>query len=146
MRGWVYVITNPAMPGLVKVGYSTKDPSIRAKELDHTGSPLPYVVEYDVIVESPYDIEQKIHIKLNKYHVGKEWFRCKPEEAVVAIHEMVKETALLENFRHVSRDNINSLQQHHLEEERIKNKNEERDRRSDRFEAELSYITNIKYR
>ena len=26
IRGWVYVIVNRAMPNLVKIGYSTKDP------------------------------------------------------------------------------------------------------------------------
>jgi hypothetical protein len=39
MRGWIYVISNNSMPGLVKVGYSMKDPEERAKELDHTGTP-----------------------------------------------------------------------------------------------------------
>jgi hypothetical protein len=33
IRGWVYVIFNEAMPDLVKVGYSTKDPNLRAEEL-----------------------------------------------------------------------------------------------------------------
>ena len=43
MKGWVYVISNQAMPDLVKVGFSTKDPTLRASELNHTGSPHPYV-------------------------------------------------------------------------------------------------------
>jgi len=38
MKGWVYVISNKAMSGLVKVGYSTKDPELRAAELSHTAS------------------------------------------------------------------------------------------------------------
>jgi hypothetical protein len=47
MKGWVYVITNLAMPGLVKVGYSRKDPELRAAELNSTGTPHPFVVEYE---------------------------------------------------------------------------------------------------
>ena len=31
--GWVYVLTNPAMPGLVKIGLTTRNPSARAAEL-----------------------------------------------------------------------------------------------------------------
>ena len=31
--GWVYVLTNDAMPGLVKVGQTYKTPEIRAQEL-----------------------------------------------------------------------------------------------------------------
>ncbi len=47
-RGWIYIITNKAMPGLLKIGFSTKDPLLRAKELANTGSLHAYVVEYDV--------------------------------------------------------------------------------------------------
>ena len=82
MKGWVYVITNKAMPGLVKVGFSMKDTEIRASELNHTGTPHPYVVEYDVLVENPHNVEQSIHRKLHAKQEGKEWFHCTPEEAV----------------------------------------------------------------
>lgn len=47
MRGWVYIITNKSMPGLVKIGYTMKDPELRAAELYNTGSPHPYKVDYD---------------------------------------------------------------------------------------------------
>jgi hypothetical protein len=50
MKGWVYVISNKAMEGLIKVGHSTKDPELRAQELDHTGSPHPYIVEYEMLI------------------------------------------------------------------------------------------------
>ena len=47
MKGWVYVISNKAMPGIIKVGYSNKDPKERAAELG-TGAPHPYKVEYEI--------------------------------------------------------------------------------------------------
>jgi hypothetical protein len=37
MKGWVYIISNKAMPDLVKVGFSTKDPQLRAQEFDNAG-------------------------------------------------------------------------------------------------------------
>lgn len=49
------------MPGLVKVGFSTKDPELRASELNNTGAPHPYVVDYDALVENSRDIEQRVH-------------------------------------------------------------------------------------
>ena len=64
MNGWVYVISNKAMLGLVKVGYTTKDPELRADELNHTGSPYPYIVEYEVLIEDPYQVEQRVHRRL----------------------------------------------------------------------------------
>jgi hypothetical protein len=50
MKGWVYIITNKAMPNILKIGYSTKDPEIRANDLHTTGVPYRYVVEYDALV------------------------------------------------------------------------------------------------
>ena len=61
MKGWVYIISNPAMPGLVKVGHSTKDPELRARELNNTGTPHPYTVEYEMLIEDPFRVEQQTH-------------------------------------------------------------------------------------
>lgn len=85
IRGWVYVISNPAMPGLVKVGFSTKDPALRARELDSAGFPHPFEVEVDFLVDNPRDVEQKAHKHLSDYREGKEWFRCDVDVAVKAI-------------------------------------------------------------
>jgi hypothetical protein len=74
MKGWVYIITNRAMPGLVKVGYSDRDPENRANELNSTASPHPHVVEFAVLVDEPKQIEQATHRCLSDYHEGKEWF------------------------------------------------------------------------
>lgn len=96
VRGWVYVITNKAMPELVKVGYSTKDPEIRAEELANTGTPHAYVVEFDVLVENPRDLEQKAHAQLSAFHERKEWFRCSVTQAVEAIKSVSGSSVLLE--------------------------------------------------
>lgn len=96
IRGWVYVITNKAMPGLIKVGYSTKDPQIRAGELNHTGSPHPYSVEYDVLVSNPKNFEAKVHSALINKREGKEWFRCPVREAIEAIRVVTDGQAIVE--------------------------------------------------
>lgn len=98
VRGWVYVITNKAMPGLVKVGYSTKDPVLRAGELDGTGMPHPYRVAFDALVAQPRDIEQSVHAKLRHVKEGKEWFRCDVALAVQEIRACALEI-LHENIR-----------------------------------------------
>jgi hypothetical protein len=89
MKGWIYIISNKAMPGIIKIGYSTKDPKLRAEELNHTGSPHPYIVEYEMLIEKPFEIEQKIHKVLYNNHEGKEWFRCSIESAISAIKRMM---------------------------------------------------------
>lgn len=87
VRGWVYVITNKAMPGLIKVGYSTKDPVLRAGELGGTGVPHAYEVAFDALVEQPRDVEQRVHLKLTHVREGKEWFRCDIATAVFEIRK-----------------------------------------------------------
>lgn len=99
MRGWVYVITNKAMPGLVKIGYSTKDPSLRAADLDNTGAPFPYVVQYDALVHNPRDIERRAHLDLSAAREGKEWFRCSLDVAILAIRRAIGDAPLLETAR-----------------------------------------------
>jgi len=99
MKGWVYVISNKAMPGIVKVGHSTKDPELRAEELNHAGSPHPYLVEYEILIEEPYHIEQNVHKSLSSKHEGKEWFRCTPEDAIAAIKQVAGSRVMLETYK-----------------------------------------------
>jgi len=84
VKGWVYIISNKAMPDMIKVGYSTKDPKERANELG-TGSPYPYQVEYEVLVDNPRKIEKLSHDILSFVNEGKEWFRCDISIALRAI-------------------------------------------------------------
>jgi hypothetical protein len=110
-----------AMPTLVKVGFSTKDPVLRAKEMNHTRTPHRYVVAYDVLVRGPRDIEQRVHEKLFDVREGKEWFKCSVPDAVAVIRELVRESALIEQVGDVAatrssiesdqRDEVGTVQQ-----------------------------------
>lgn len=83
------------MPGLVKIGYSTKDPILRAKELAGTGNPHSYRLVFDLLVENPRDVEKATHAKLRGEREGKEWFRCSHAVAIEAIRSCAGK-ALLE--------------------------------------------------
>ena len=95
IRGWVYIIENEAMPNILKIGYSTKDPTLRAKELAGTGSPHEFRVLFDVLVEEPRIVEQAAHAMLASKREGKEWFRCSHSEAIATIRACTK-TILIE--------------------------------------------------
>jgi len=98
VRGWVYVLSNPTMPNLVKIGFSNKDPVLRAKELNHTGLPDKFFVEYDVLVINPHELEQNVHKRLHgKRKKGKEFFECTPIEAIRVIRDICKGKILLES-------------------------------------------------
>ena len=99
VRGWVYVLTNKSMLGLVKVGFSTKDPALRAKELSGTGNPHSHDLAYDLLAHDPFDIEQRTHTRLGQYQEGKEWFRCTIEVAIAAIRLEADQDKILETIR-----------------------------------------------
>lgn len=115
LKGWVYVITNRAMPDLVKVGYSMKDPRLRAEELGHTGTPHRYEVRYEVLVAEPRAVEQSVHKALAASREGKEWFRCSVEMAVRAIREQVGSRAITESFTDVDRRALQEIAEREAE-------------------------------
>ena len=89
-EGWVYILTNEAMPGLVKIGYTMNDPTIRAEELSSdTGVPLPFVVAYKALVVNPKQIELKVHANLDSKRLNdkREFFKCEPFEAIRSIRD-----------------------------------------------------------
>ena len=99
MRGWVYVITNKSMPDFLKVGFTLKDPNLRARELNSTGLPHSYVVEYEVFVEHPRHCEQKAHTLLKEYREGKEWFNCSLAHAISVIQKVAGTNSIFETPR-----------------------------------------------
>jgi hypothetical protein len=118
MKGWVYIISNKAQPNMIKVGYTMKDPDLRAAELNHTGSPHSYVVDYEVLVENPRDVEQTAHRRLRDHPEGKEWFRCSAEEAIAAIKAAVGTGAQVENYKRADREHAEAIYLQKTAEER----------------------------
>ena len=80
-KGLVYVLTNEAMPGLVKIGY-TKDIARRITELSKpTSVPLPFECFFAVEVENCEEVEKKIHDGLHdvRINLSREFFEIAPE-------------------------------------------------------------------
>ena len=60
--GIIYLLTNEAMPGFVKIGKTTrKDPQVRIDELNNTSVPVPFECVLAVRVETPAGIEDALH-------------------------------------------------------------------------------------
>jgi len=115
MKGWVYVISNRGKPGIVKVGYSSKDPELRARGLDSTADPYPHLVDYEALINDPKRLEQKTHAALKSKRisdegVGTEWFKASSEEAVAAIRQIAIDQIITEDFKRTKRDKIEALQ------------------------------------
>ena len=89
MSGWVYIVTNKAIPGLVKVGYTTRsDIKLRLQEFNRAGLPYPYEEAYALWVEEPRLIEQRVHQALTAHRENKEWFRCSVKQARETIEKI----------------------------------------------------------
>jgi len=81
---WVYILTNPTMPNLVKIGFTHKTPDKRAEQISRgTGVPLKFSVEYAFKCFNGEALEQEIHKYLKPYRVNnqKEFFQITIEEA-----------------------------------------------------------------
>ena len=98
LKGWVYVISNRAMPDIIKIGYTNRTPEVRAAELDGTSSPFPHVIEYAVRVLDPASLEKNVHVQLKSNNVGKEWFECDLLLAVRTIRSEAIDTITFEQL------------------------------------------------
>lgn len=83
-------MTNKSLQGLVKIGKTTNDPEVRAKQLSTTGVPSPFKVYGYIKVYDLNETEKKIHRELSKYRKNKrrEFFKLKPEEAIQKIQNI----------------------------------------------------------
>lgn len=82
-KGYVYILSNAAMPGLVKIGRTTRSVEGRAMELYQTGVPMPFVVEHSVLSPDCIALERIMHDMMPDLRVGagREFFRCSMEDA-----------------------------------------------------------------
>lgn len=83
----IYILTNEAMPGFIKIGFTTKGVEQRIRELDSSGIPLPFECFYAAIVTDGKIVEKKIHDIFGDYRVrsNREFFRVNPERVRTAI-------------------------------------------------------------
>ena len=71
--GIVYILTNEAMDGYIKIGMtsgdSPKDVQKRMSELDSTGVPRAFQCEYAAVVENYANVEGALHTAFGDYRV-----------------------------------------------------------------------------
>jgi len=81
--GYVYVLSNPAMPGLLKIGRSEGDPQLRASQLFTTGVPEPFNIEFVFFTTDCVVLESEIHAAFADVRKrGREFFRSDPKEII----------------------------------------------------------------
>ena len=84
MSGIVYLLTNPAMPGLVKIGKTTRDdPQVRVGDLYTTGVPLPFDCELAMEVDDETAVEAAFHqaFEPDRINPRREFFKIDVSQA-----------------------------------------------------------------
>lgn len=84
----IYVLTNEAMPDLVKIGKTEDSIESRISTLSgHSGVPLPFECYFAAEVKDCASTEKKLHELFSEYRVNpkREFFRIDPEKIVTAI-------------------------------------------------------------
>lgn len=85
--GFVYVLSNPSMPGIVKIGRSARHPELRAQELYKTSSgvPEPFVLEFAIYCKEDHEgAEEWVHenVHMSRVNGSREFFRLEVNKAI----------------------------------------------------------------
>lgn len=84
---YVYILTNEAMPGLIKIGMTTTPIEQRMLSLDTTPVPLPFECYYAAEVTDMAKVEKALHEAFGDHRIRKsrEFFRLDPYRAKVIL-------------------------------------------------------------
>ena len=88
----VYVLTNPAMLGLVKIGKTTQlEVEDRMKQLFSTGVPVPFDCAFACQVKDAAEVERSLHFAFGDHRINpnREVFKIEAER-VIAVLKLLK--------------------------------------------------------
>lgn len=91
--GYVYVLSNRSMPGMVKIGKTARKPATRATELYASGVPTPFIIEATIKTPDMDTTERAVHALLSAQRVNqnREFFRATIPQAVAALRQAVED-------------------------------------------------------
>lgn len=103
----VYVLTNPAMPSIVKIGKTTQlEVESRMKQLYGTGVPVPFECAFACQVKDATEVEKALHIAFgnNRINPNREFFSIEPEQAIAVLRLLKVEDITMEMEKTIESD------------------------------------------
>ncbi|WP_438332248.1 GIY-YIG nuclease family protein [Burkholderia pseudomallei] len=90
--GYVYILVNPCMPGLIKIGRTFRDARTRARELSSTSVPTSFQVAFELFSEQHEELEIMAHRALADFRVdaAREFFRYPLDKAIALLLELAE--------------------------------------------------------
>lgn len=102
--GWVYVISNPSLNNMVKIGVTRRlSPMDRVNELGSASVPFKFGVHSIIFSEDAFKLEHDLHMAFDSYRVNKV---NKQKEFFAVTLDMVKEEVLKHNPTATFIDNV----------------------------------------
>jgi len=101
IKGVIYVLSNPKMEGLLKIGFTRGELNDRVRDLSNsTGVPTNFEIEAYWYSLNPKEDEAKIHQELTEYRYksNREFFEISIEKAVEKINDILKKSPVLCNI------------------------------------------------
>jgi ankyrin repeat protein len=107
--GYIYILINPSMPGLLKIGKTCRTSDIRAEELSgDTGVPANFIVAFEAPVSDCDAAESEVHRELANFrsNQNREFFKISLRHAVRAVSEIAAKftTTVLDADDHQNRE------------------------------------------
>lgn len=116
-NGYVYVLMNPSMQNLVKIGKTKREPEERAKELSTTGVPTPFIVVYSCYFENCSKAEYFVHEYLESegFRVSskREFFEIPIKDAIDSV---MKAKENFGEFEKINSENIEEFEENFEDE------------------------------
>ena len=121
MIGFIYIMSNPAYPGDLKIGQTKNDPEERRKDLGSTGVLHDYVLEYWVLSEDYESLEREIHRSLAKQRVrnDREFFTISVPEAINKIREIAGDRIESDQVFYVPPEDLLKAQEERLKKAEV---------------------------
>lgn len=105
--GIIYILTNLAMPGLVKIGMTTRyEIHQRMNELNTTALPVPFECVYAGKTENIKNVENAFHQAFAPYRTNskRKFFEIEPQQAIVLLSLVCSEEVTPEVARFINQD------------------------------------------
>ena len=98
----IYVLTNPAMPSLVKIGKTTQlEVDERMKQLYSTGVPVPFDCAFACQVKDAHEVEKALHFAFGNTRINpnREFFKIEADR-VISVLKLLKVDDITAQFEH----------------------------------------------
>lgn len=126
--GFVYLLINASMPGMVKIGRTTRDPENRIEELSKaTGVPTPFILVYKEFFSDCINAESVIHEMLEdkgyRLSPNREFFTVPIPNAISIIQNtsenlnaFTKNTPIISNKKNNAKGQLHNYKMNDLDQ------------------------------